>query len=87
MIWVVGALARLQGTDADGNTRIGPNVMVRTSNTIIRSTPDHLVATIGVDNLIIVHTPDATLVVRQDDEEAVREVVKLIEAQGLNQYL
>lgn len=81
------ALARLQGTDADGNTRIGANVVVRTSNTIIRSTPDHLVATIGVDNLIIVHTPDATLVVRQDDEEAVREVVKLIEAHGLNQYL
>jgi mannose-1-phosphate guanylyltransferase len=81
------ALARLQGTDADGNTRIGANVVLRTSNTIIRSTPDHLVATIGVDNLIIVHTPDATLVVRQDDEEAVREVVKLMEAQGLNQYL
>lgn len=81
------ALARLQGTDADGNTRIGSNVVVRTSNTIIRSTPDHLVATIGVDNLIIVHTPDATLVVRQDDEEAVREVVKLIEAEGWDRYL
>ena len=44
-------------------------------------------ATIGVDNLIVVHTPDATLVVRQDDEEAVREIVKLIESKGWEEHL
>ncbi|MHB9079124.1 MAG: mannose-1-phosphate guanylyltransferase [Pirellulaceae bacterium] len=81
------ALTRLHGVDANGNTRIGRNLVVRTTNSIIRSTPDHLVTTIGVDNLIIVHTPDATLVVRQDDEEAVREIVKLIQDEGWDQYL
>ena len=81
------ALARLHGADANGNTRVGRNLVVRTTNSIIRSTPDHLVATIGVDNIIIVHTPDATLVVNQDDEEAVREIVKLIQEEGWDQYL
>jgi mannose-1-phosphate guanylyltransferase len=81
------ALERLHGTDDDGNTRLGRTLAVRTKNSIVRTTADHVVATIGVENLIIVHTPDATLVVNQDDEEAVREVVQLIEANGWEEYL
>lgn len=81
------ALARLHGTDEHGNTRAGRNLVVRATNSIIRSTDEHLVAVIGVDNIIVVHTPDATLVVNQNDEEAVREIVKLIQDQGWDQYL
>ncbi len=81
------ALARLHGTDDDSNTRLGRTLAVRTTNSIVRSTDDHLVATIGVDNIIVVHTPDATLVVHQDDEEAVREVVKIIQENGWEEYL
>ncbi|MFW6169672.1 MAG: mannose-1-phosphate guanylyltransferase [Planctomycetota bacterium] len=81
------ALARLHGTDEQSNTRLGRTLTVRTSNSIIRSTGNHLIATIGVDNLIVVHTPDATLVARQDDEEAVRDIVKLIEERGWHEYL
>jgi mannose-1-phosphate guanylyltransferase len=81
------ALARLHGTDAQGNTRVGRNLVVRTTNSIIHSTHDHLVASIGVDNIIVVHTPDATLVVNQDDEEAVRDVVKLIQEEGWDEHL
>jgi mannose-1-phosphate guanylyltransferase len=81
------AMARLHGADECGNTRIGRSLSVRTTNSIIRSSDEHLVATIGVDNLIVVHTPDATLVVNQDDEEAVREVVKLLQEQGWQEFL
>ncbi|MCU0958529.1 MAG: sugar phosphate nucleotidyltransferase [Pirellulaceae bacterium] len=81
------ALARLHGSDEQGNTRIGPTVAVRTTNSIIRSSNDHLIAAIGVDNLIVVHTPDATLVARQDDEESVREIVQLLHERGWDQYL
>jgi len=81
------ALARLRGADADGNTRVGKSLVVRTTNSIIRSTDEHLVATIGLDNVIVVHTPDATLVVNKSDEEAVREVVRLIEQEGWDEYL
>ena len=81
------ALSRLHGADDDSNTRLGRTLAVRASNSIIRSTDQHLVATIGVENIIVVHTPEATLVVNQDDEEAVREVVKLIEANGWEEFL
>ena len=42
------------------------------------SDPDHLIAAIGCDNLIIVHTPDATLVCRADQADAVKELHRQI---------
>ena len=36
--------------------------------------PKHLIATIGCDDLIIVHTADATLVCRSDCADAVKEL-------------
>ena len=69
------------------NTLVGRNLTVRTTNSIIRSSDNHLVAVIGVDHLIVVHTPDATLVVQAEDEEAVREIVNLIQEKGWDEYL
>ena len=41
--------------------------------------PNHLIATIGCENLIIVHTPDATLVCRADRADAIKELHGQIE--------
>jgi mannose-1-phosphate guanylyltransferase len=38
--------------------------------------PRHLIAAIGCDDLIIIHTPDATLVCRADQAEAIKELHK-----------
>jgi mannose-1-phosphate guanylyltransferase len=38
------------------------------------SDPNHLIAAVGCDNLIIVHTPDATLVCRADCADAIKEL-------------
>jgi mannose-1-phosphate guanylyltransferase len=81
------ALARLYGTDADGNTILGKHVGVRTKGTIVRGPDDHLVVTLGLKDCVIVHTPDATLVANKHDEEAIREVVKLLEEKGWREYL
>ncbi|MFM9117591.1 MAG: mannose-1-phosphate guanylyltransferase [Planctomycetota bacterium] len=81
------AVQRLLGTDADANTIDGQQLGVETSGCIVRSSPDHLVATLGVRDLIIVHTPDATLVANKQDEESVRRLVDLLKARGLDQYL
>ena len=35
-----------------------------------------MVALIGVEGLIVVHTPDATLVCRKEDAEAVKQIVE-----------
>jgi len=74
-------------TDADGNTVLGPHCGLQTSNSIIRTTDDHLIATFGVENCLIVHTPDATLIAPKDDESAIKKLVTLIEERGYEQYL
>ena len=81
------ALPRLSGSNADGNTLDGPYCGVRSKNCIIRTTGEHLVATVGVDDLVIVHTPDATLVAHRDDADAIRDLVTRIAESGLDQYL
>ena len=56
------AVPRLSGQDDQGNTTAGLVRSVDTKNCIIRTTDDHLVAASGMEDCIIVHTKDATLV-------------------------
>lgn len=81
------SLARLRGVDAAGNTIVGRHLGVRTTDCIVRTDDEHLVATLGVHDLIIVHTPNATLVANKYDEESVRELVKKLEELGWSNYL
>lgn len=81
------ALSRLLPADDQQNVSRGQFVGVKTSNCIVQSGEGHVVATLGVDNLIIVHTPDATLVAQRGDEEAVREVIRRLEELGLRDVL
>jgi mannose-1-phosphate guanylyltransferase len=81
------AVARLAGTDTEGNTVAGRHVGIDTHRSIIRSDEKHLVATVGVNDLIVVHTPDATLVANRHDEESIRRIVKLLEERGWAEYL
>lgn len=76
------ALGRLCEKDRDGNTIDGLHLGIKTQGCIIRGDADHLIATIGIDDLIIVHTPDATLVAERRYEEQVREVVQRLKAEG-----
>jgi mannose-1-phosphate guanylyltransferase len=66
--------------DAQGNA-LGTEraVLVDTRGTLVASSdPQHLVAAVGCEDLIIIHTRDATLVCRKDDAEAIKEVHKLV---------
>lgn len=81
------SLERLRGTDENGNTLVGTCRTIETRNSIIRATDNHLIATVGVSDLIVVHTENATLVANRHDEESVRKIVKLLEAEGLKDYL
>lgn len=81
------ALARLRGSDENGNTIIGKHLGVNTSGTIVRGPADHLIVTLGLKDCVVVHTPDATLVANKHDEESIRKVVKLLQEQGWTEYL
>jgi mannose-1-phosphate guanylyltransferase len=81
------SLARLLGTDKDENTIVGKHLGMNTKGTIIRTTDDHLVVTLGLKDCLIVHTPDATLVANKNDEESIRNIVKQLEMRGMTEYL
>jgi mannose-1-phosphate guanylyltransferase len=81
------SLSRLRGNDAHGNTIIGRHLGLETKGTIVRTDDDHLVVTLGVSDMIVVHTPNATLVANKHDEEKIRQVVKDLESRGWNDYL
>lgn len=60
--------------DADGNACRGDVLTENTRNSYIHS--DHkLIATVGVDNLVIVDTPDAVLVANKDQVQDVKNIV------------
>jgi mannose-1-phosphate guanylyltransferase len=79
------ALARLLPADATGNMAQGEHVLLDGRNLIVSSTGG-VVAARGVSDLIIVHTPDATLVCRRDDAEGVKAIVQELEKRGLGRY-
>lgn len=61
--------------DNKGNVIKGDVSAIDTSNTYINA-HHHMVATIGVDNLIIVDTPDATLIASRDKAQEVKYIVE-----------
>jgi mannose-1-phosphate guanylyltransferase len=62
--------------DTEGNAGAAEqSVFVDTSGTFIASSdPAHLVTVVGCQDLIVVHTPDATLVCRRDHAEEVKKL-------------
>jgi mannose-1-phosphate guanylyltransferase len=81
------SLSRRIEPDESGNTVRGPHSGLETKNCIISSSEDHLIATIGLEDLVIVHTPDATLVARRDDEQAIRQLIEQLKAHGYDKHL
>jgi len=81
------SLTRLLGTDDNKNTIVGKHLGLNTTGTIVRTTDDHLVVTLGLEDTIVVHTPGATLVANKNDEESIRKIVKELEARNWNEYL
>jgi len=81
------ALPRILPADEQGNVIRGTHVGIATHNCIVCSTPGHLVGTVGLQDCIIVQTPQATLVAHRDDEQGIRTLLAALEKQGLNQFL
>lgn len=73
--------------DTNGNTCVGKCLPLASKGCIISTDANHLVATIGVEDLIIVHTPDATLVCPKSKADDVKKLVDELRAKGFEAYL
>ena len=66
--------------DANRNaTGGGKSLLLRSEGMLVASSdPKHLVVTVGCKDLLVIHTPEATLICPADQAEAVKEVQKLV---------
>ena len=76
-----GSFSEIIDVDRDGNSIKGRVVDIGSKNSIIIGC-DRVVATIGLDNFIIVDTPDATLVCPKERAQEVKDVVKALKQKG-----
>ncbi len=54
----------------------GRHLLLDSSHTLAASSdPNHVIAVVGCDDLIIVHTPEATLVCRREEAERIKDLV------------
>lgn len=68
------AIRDLVTPDADNNRALGEAIFIDSHNTFVQS-EDRLVATVGIDNLMIIDTADALLVAHPDKAQDVKKVV------------
>ena len=72
------AVADLTPSNGDGNRVNGKGITLHASNTFVHA-PGRTVVALGTQDLLIVDTADALLVVHRDHAEGVKEVVSLLE--------
>lgn len=75
------AVAEQLPADDQGNTSLGEAMLVNARNTHVQS-EDRLVAAVGVDNLLVIDTPDALLVANKDASQQVKEIVTRLKARN-----
>jgi mannose-1-phosphate guanylyltransferase / mannose-6-phosphate isomerase len=69
------ALGQLTAADTNGNRTVGEAVLMNTRDCYVQS-DSRVVATVGVENLVIVDTPDALLVADKSQTQGVKQVVQ-----------
>lgn len=85
----VGSWTSLQdvwNTDEDGNAVKGQTLSLRSSGCVV-SSPQKLTALVGVQDLIIVDTPDAILVCRKDNAQDIKQLQILLKERGYHGLL
>jgi mannose-1-phosphate guanylyltransferase len=79
-------VCRLSAKDENGNHSTGKVISVNSKNTYVHTT-DKLIATVGVDDLIIINTPDAILICKKNSSQDVKEIVDHLKRKQMNEYL
>ncbi|MNE35826.1 Alginate biosynthesis protein AlgA [compost metagenome] len=80
------ALERINNHDENGNVIRGNTLNIDTKRCIIESN-GKLIATLGVEDLIIVETDDVTLICKKDKAQEIKSLIKELKVQKLEQYL
>ena len=77
-LWQTGA------KNAEGNVIQGEVITEDTKDSLIYST-GRLVATLGVENLVVVNTPDAVLIAHQDQTQNLKSLLSTLKSKSLSE--
>ncbi|PWW38181.1 mannose-1-phosphate guanylyltransferase/mannose-6-phosphate isomerase [Chromohalobacter israelensis] len=80
------ALWEVENKDVQGNALKGDVFSLETYNSYVYA-DNRLVATVGVDNLVIIETKDAVLVANKDHVQEVKKIVERLKEDGRQEYL
>ena len=72
-VWQVGA------KDGAGNSAHGDAMFEDSRNSLVHAT-SRLVSVVGLDDVVVVETPDAVLVTRRDQSQQVKKIVNRLDA-------
>lgn len=81
------ALERLEGADANKNLVRGAAELLASANCTVISDCDHIVALVGMEDTIVVHTADATLVCKKSHEQQVKVLVDVLGRTARKRFL
>jgi len=80
------SLHEIMDSDEQGNVIVGDHVGLDTHNCLIHSR-DRLIATIGLDNMIVVDAGDAVLVLPQGRSQDIKALLEELKKEGKGKYL
>ena len=75
------ALYDIGAKDGSGNVLKGDVIAKDTTNRYIYAS-HHIITTVGVDNLVVIDTPDATFIASQDKAHEVKSIVESLQKKG-----
>ena len=83
------ALADFVQADGDGNIVVADKseLLGCKNSIVVTEKKGHLIAAIGLENIVVAHTPDATLVCHADQMERLKELLGLIQEHGGEKFL
>ena len=81
------AAADIHPPDDDGNVVIGDAALVDTRTSMVKAESGRMVAVVGLDDVIVVDTPDAVLVVRRGQSQSVKKIVETLRSKGRQDLL
>ncbi len=84
--WASVAELRSAEADPEGNLLVGKSAALDSRNCFVLA-DDHLVGIVGAEDLVVIHTPDATLVCPRHRAEDVKKLVDLLAEKGLDEHL
>lgn len=80
------AIERIRGIDESKNTLNGNVITVNTSDCTIEAA-DKLIAAVGLEHIVVVDTPDATLICSKDATNDIKKVLEQLRHSNKEQYL